>query len=55
MKVELDTRFFSPANNRTLIAELLTYFIELSVLKQIPEKEADFQKLFQIVTGQNFS
>lgn len=54
MKVDLDTRFFTPANNKTLIAELLTYFIELSSLKAIPEKEEDFHKLFQIVTGQSF-
>ena len=52
MKIDLDAKFFTPANNKTLIAELLTYFIELSTLKAIPEKEADFQKLFQIVMGQ---
>jgi regulator of sirC expression with transglutaminase-like and TPR domain len=51
MKVEIDPKFFTPANNKTLIAELLTYFIELSSLKAIREKEADFRKLFQIVTG----
>lgn len=54
MKVDIETKFFVPANNKTLIAELLTYFIELSSLKAIPEKEADFHKLFQIVTGQSF-
>jgi hypothetical protein len=54
MKVDIDARFFTPANNKTLIAELLTYFIELSSLKEIPEKENDFNKLFQIVTGQSF-
>ena len=54
MKVDLDVRFFTPANNKTLIAELLTYFIELSSLKAIPTKEVDFQKLFQIVTGHSF-
>ena len=54
MKVDIDSKFFTPANNKTLIAELLSYFIELSSLKAIPEKEADFHKLFQIVTGQSF-
>ena len=54
MKVDIDARFFCPASNKTLIAELLTYFIELSALKALPEKEADFHKLFQIVTGHNF-
>jgi regulator of sirC expression with transglutaminase-like and TPR domain len=51
MKVDIDAKFFTPANNKTLIAELLTYFIELSSLKALPEREADFHKLFQIVTG----
>jgi hypothetical protein len=51
MKVDIDQRFFCPANNKTLIAELLTYLIELSSLKALPEKEADFRKLFQIVMG----
>jgi regulator of sirC expression with transglutaminase-like and TPR domain len=55
MKVDVDPRFFTPSNNKTLIAELLTYLIELSALKAIPEKEADFHKLFQIVTGQSFN
>jgi len=54
MKVDIDPKFFIPANNKMLIAELLTYFIELSSLKAIPEKEDDFDRLFQIVTGQGY-
>ena len=51
MKVDIDHKFFTPANNKTLIAELLTYNIELAAFKSMPTKEKDFNKLFQIVTG----
>jgi regulator of sirC expression with transglutaminase-like and TPR domain len=54
MKIGIDAKFFSPANNKTLIAELITYFIELSALKNIHDKEADLHKLYHIVTGQSF-
>jgi hypothetical protein len=54
MKVEVDPKFFTPANNKTLMAELLSYLIELSSLKKMPQKETDFNKLFQIVTGRSF-
>ena len=51
MKVDIDHKFFTPANNKTLIAELLNYYIELAAFKAMPTKEKDFSKLFQIVTG----
>lgn len=51
MKVDIDPKFFSPANNKTIITELLSYFIELSVFKSDTQKESDFNKLFQVLTG----
>ena len=51
MKVDIDPKFFSPANNKTIVTELISYFIELSIFKTDTKKEADFNKLFQIVTG----
>ena len=51
MKVESNEIFYCPADNKAIIAELLTYFIGLSSFKAMPEKESDFQKLFRIVTG----
>ena len=49
MKVETDLKFFTPANNKTLIAELISYHLELATFKGIPEKEKDFSKLFQLL------
>ncbi len=54
MKIDTDARYFSPASDKTIIAELISYFIELSFLKKMSDKETDFRKLFQIVMGQNY-
>jgi regulator of sirC expression with transglutaminase-like and TPR domain len=51
MKADMDIKFFTPANNKTIIAELLSYYIELSAFKAIPEKEEDYTKLLHIVLG----
>ena len=51
MKAEIDAKFFSPANNKTIITELISYFIELSIFKVDAIKEGDFKKLFQIMTS----
>ncbi len=51
MKVGIEPKFFSPANNKTIITELISYFIELSTFRADTQKETDFTKLFQIITG----